>query len=354
VETNIAGVAYRVAFGVLERLDQPPSGELRPAFEDSIGSFKSLRGFYQITSPRLTQVASDDFLVNLPRLQDRNGNGVADFYEVQEAVDEVATPNTFEAPNGGGTVEAAWQRPAGSALGVVSMHLVSPGLNSLDATFRIPFQILEYSGPLDYLPGDADVAGAVQMTRAGASNAALSGQLNLTKLDADFLAVVPGAWLNSAGRKVSFRPYISDTNQPAILGRSGPYYEGLVTFDEGSLGRGDTVVYDILGNVQPVVWDLLIADPNDFDGNGIPDLSDPNYPVVVSPPPVLGVSIRGGRIELSLAGQAGRTYVIEAAKDLGGNAWTTAASVTVASGGQTVEIPLPALDLAFWRARAIP
>ncbi len=354
VVTNFGGVSYQLAFGILERLDMPPSGELRPGFEDSIGTFKSLRGFYQITSPRLTSVASDDFSVNLPRLVDRNGNGIYDFYEVSEAVDEIAKINVFEAPEGGGTVEAAWFRPANSSRGVVSLHLISAGLNSLDTTFKVPFQILEYSGTLDYRPGDPSITAETKLVSTDLSNAVLSGPFNFSRIDSDFLAAVAGVWTNSARGKVAFQAYISDTNQTAVIGRIGSKYEGLLAFDEGSLRRGDSVVYDTLGNIQPIVWDLLISDTNDFDGNGIPDFSDTNSPPELQIPPNLTVEVFAAQVELNLTGQSGRSYAIESATDLAAHQWMLEASVTLLSDQRRVSIPLPISASTFWRARVLP
>ena len=76
VDTNINNIPYHLEFGVLERIDQAPTQELRPAFEDSVGGFKMFRGFYRLNTPILSVIASDDFQINLPPLLDVNNNGI--------------------------------------------------------------------------------------------------------------------------------------------------------------------------------------------------------------------------------------------------------------------------------------
>jgi hypothetical protein len=128
----------------------------------------------------------------------------------------------------------------------------------------------------------------------------------------------------------------------------------LMAFDEGSLQRGGQVVYDGFGNVQPLVWDMLIEDDNDYDGNGIPDLTDPNLPPArpLVQPPFLTLSFSAGKLFFSLAGTAGNSYDIEQSSTLSSILWAPALSVTLSNNTPTFSFPSPGIGTTFWRAKS--
>ena len=97
-------------------------------------------------------------------------------------------------------------------------------------------------------------------------------------------------------------------------------------------------------------FDVVIRDPNDADGDGIPDLSD--VPGAVVARPGITMRVEGGRVRATVTGTAGARCWVERADAIGGNVWTKAAEVLVGAAG-SVEVDLGAAtgESAWFRAR---
>jgi hypothetical protein len=119
-------------------------------------------------------------------------------------------------------------------------------------------------------------------------------------------------------------------------------YAGLVVLSDGDPATPFTDEYDF--------FDLVIRDPNDANGNGIPDLSD--VPAAGPSRPGISLALVNGRLRATLAGPPGARCLVERSASLAPMSWTTAADVTLGGVG-TGEADLgPAMgDLALIRAR---
>ncbi|MBI3415334.1 MAG: hypothetical protein HY043_08450 [Verrucomicrobia bacterium] len=349
VPTNIQTVTYSLELGAVDASLGPPNGELFPNFSDSVGDFTSLRGYYRFTASNRQKPFADDFIVEIPPFVDLNGNGISDFFEIGQGVPTTTTGGLFEDTGiQGGSIQATWTRPANSANGIVQMSMKSSILK-LDATFIIPFEILEYAGTFEYTPGNTTTEGSITFVRVSQPNLSLAGTVKFKKDAADLIDLLPGSWADAAGKAIPYQGYLSVSSQTALIQRLGSNYEGLIAFDDGTFSRTGPV-FDLNRNIQPIVWDLSIADPNDFDANGIPDLSDSTLPPLRPRRPYLSLSRSSNRLLFSLLGQVGQSYQIEQSLDLVQANWTTVLSVQLTNETQVFLWPPPPAN-AFWRAR---
>jgi hypothetical protein len=96
-------------------------------------------------------------------------------------------------------------------------------------------------------------------------------------------------------------------------------------------------------------WTLAIQDLNDSDKDGIPDLSDLPLPALR---PTLSLAGTPAGLELTITGQAGRSYQLQEAASPAALIWDSIANVTLE--GSTRVVPLPALSNQprFWRLLA--
>ena len=347
--TVVQRVTYTLELGATDASLGPQNGELFPNFSDSVGDFTSLRGYYRFSASNRLKPFADDFIVDLPPFADANRNGVNDFFESGPGVPAVTTDGYFEDTSGkGGSIQATWSRPANSTSGLVQMALRSSVLN-LDAAFVIPFEILEYAGTLQYTSTSTATEGSVSLVRVSKPGLSLAGSVKLNKDSADLIDLFPGAWADAAGNAIPYKGYLSVSSQTALIQRLETHYEGLIAFDDGTFKRNGPV-FDLNRNLQPIVWDLSIADPNDFDANGVPDLSDSTVPPLRPRRPFLSLTGSSKTLSFSIRGEAGQSYQIEQSLDLVQPNWTTVLSLTLTNDTQAIPWSPPPTN-AFWRAR---
>ena len=74
------------------------------------------------------------------------------------------------------------------------------------------------------------------------------------------LNILAGTWTNAVGKKLEL---IASTLQRSVTARSN--FSGDLSFQDGDPSTPAEDYFD---------WVLLVTDPNDSDGDGIPDLSD--------------------------------------------------------------------------------
>ena len=293
-----------------------------------------LVGFYQMSTPAWPAPLYDDINLGLPAYADANSNGVDDFYEVTQAVPDLPAAGVFEGLSGlPGTVSAVWHREAGSIAGTCRLHLrqTSGSLILLDVRFTNAFELTEYHGTMRYQTGSQTATGNASMEQVGGPGGSLAATLQFARTGPDVLAVGPGTFTNA---NLQTLPFVGAN----ALGRHGMNYVGVIAFNDGDL---TTQRPDFR------YWYLAVADPNDANQNGVPDLSD--TPVPAAPTIALSRDVVG--LQVRLLGAPGFTYVIEASTLVTPGSWSFAGSVTLTNVEGVVGIPPPSGICMVWRAR---
>jgi hypothetical protein len=332
---NVLGQTQTLELGTAEGADGL-NGELTPTFEPTLPSHGTS---FRWTDPTFPEPMTGDLVMDVPAATDNNQNGFPDFFEVQQAVAGEQTQGLYAGAVDDGEVSAAWSRAEGSSMGTCRLTLTSSMFGELPE-FTAQFELIEYTGTLDYLPGATNVAGTIHLLRTETPANTLAGPIAFSRAGTnrfDEFNLEAGAWTNAAGQTLTFtnstvfRDTALDTN-----------YFALVGFDDGDL---QTSAPDYL------VWQISIDDANDIDQDGIPDLSD-DLPGIDGERPVLGISLANDRAQLQISGQAGQTYEVEETASLREPNWTLTLAVTLNSPVQTVELPVAGRSTVFWRVKA--
>ena len=324
------------------------NGEL--GLVDEAESPGSLRGSgFILTAPGFGVPIEGNIYLDPPQT-DANRNGVDDIFEVALALPVASTSGllvftTLDDEIVNGTIVAQWQRAAGSTRGAVQIAIVFPGYNR---TFQHPFEIYEYTGTMDYVRQGTNVAATVNLTRQGAAGT-LAGPWNLQVYDADSLDQLGGAWV--AGRPtIKFDPTITDEEGTAydfIRGGLSTNYFGIFVYGEGS--PVDDIPLDY------AYWFMTMFDPNDADGDRLPDLTDPDFTGITPPAvrPEISINLEAGAPRLRLTGTPGANYVVEHLDALSSTSWIPVSTNQPTLGG-VVDVPLSTKNsngVRFWRAR---
>lgn len=306
-----------------------PNGELEP--------YNGLTYISGFTLDISGQPITGTMQLNLPPFQDANSNGFSDFFESSQGVG-ASTSGTYTTPISTGSVTASWQRAAGSASGSCVLHLVDSTFGDL-GSFNSVFALLEYTGPLLYIPGTNVVTGNLNLAQTGNTSATMQGPFEFVKVATNrfnLLILQAGSWTNESALSLTY------TN--ALFAREPPWttnYFGLVQFADGN---PSTPAPDYL------VWALSIDDTNDANHNGIPDFSDD--PTSGPPPPALALSSNSTNLLVSLSGAVGHPLELQQASSLPATNWQTVVSITLTNNPQLIALPLPSATSAFWRAVA--
>ena len=314
-----------------------PNGELAPTFNNPNESFSFFR-LYDTLFDEVLQEGEID--LTLPSLVDGNGNGFPDFFEVSQGVSNAGSSGTYASVVDSGTVRATWNRAAGSKDGTCVLRLTS-GMFGMLGDFTHAFELLEYSGAVSYTPAATNVSTVLTLSQSGDPQNQLAGPALFLKSATNRfneLELQPGAWTNSAGQTLSFTSdfFERDPSMPTN-------YVGLVEFDDGDLGTSD---------VDYWAWVLSIDDPNDSNGNGVPDFSD-DVGSTNAQPPLLTLTRGSTDLSLTISGTVGRTHEVQQINLVGQTNWATIKSITLTTGSQIVSLPLPTNGASFWRVHAL-
>ncbi len=324
----------------LTTLNAGINGELAPDFVTggySNGAYLELYG----------ELIDDTFFgiigLDLPDFVDSNGNGFYDFFEVAQAVPGLPADGAFSITGfGGGAFTATWSREAGSAFGFCT-YTIPNSLGGGNLTFIHQFELLEFVGPISYTPGTNAVSASLSITNTN----------SLTTLVGPALFQKPSTTnrFNQLTLQTAF--LTNDSQQVLDLFLPTPFlrrtpsnstnYSGNVEFNDGDLNTTEEDYY---------TWQLSINDPNDSDGDGIPDFSDD--PQSVAPPrrPQLSLTRGSTNLLLSISGDVGRLHRILESSNLASGNWTTNSSFTLTNDPQVVSLPLLQGENRFWRVNA--
>jgi len=271
--------------------------------------------------------------LDTPAFADANGNGFDDFFEVAQGVSATST-GIYEDDYGigGGTIQAQWHRAAGAKDGTCVLTLTDDTYGLL-GSFSHAFELLEYTGPLLYLPGSTAVTGDVDLTQSGAPANRLRGPVQFVKVATNRfneLTLQPGVWTNAAAQSLVFTNHTFYREAPWLTN-----YYGYVEFADG---HPDTPEEDYW------LWLLSIDDPNDSDRDGVPNFSDD------ARRPVLALTRGSTNLLLTLSGDPGFTHRVQVTTNVLPANWQPVLWLTLTNDPQSVSLPLPPGSPRFWRA----
>lgn len=307
---------------------RPESGvinhELHPIFGAEAPATHG--SYYLINGDIFFEPVPGRLLLDVPESRDSDTNGMPDFYEVGHAF-QATTQGIFEDIENSGNVTAVWTRAANSRLGTCRLTFDTYGL-----TFDHSFEIQEFRGVLPYQIEGTDAVASVTLTQADNESRTWSGRLVFQRNNIDQLALQSGALTNELEEALDY------LESPEIF-RFGSTYADFFIFRDGDLSTS-VEDYDF--------WWLRIDDPNDTNGNGIPDFSDTPSQAVS---PLLDLRRDGDKLLLSITGQIGQTYDLEHSEVIVPANWSVLDRITLTNNPQVTEIALPS-GPSFWRLKS--
>ena len=319
---------YFVEF-ISSEVRTPYNGELAP---NPVFKTNEVKGFYHFYLPGADIPTRDDVVLGIPLGSDSNNNGVDDFYESDVALSLVTTSGVFEDGTGNGRpagLFATWSRDAGSDSGVCVMQFdTALGLS----TWSVNFRVREFVGTMDYALQGNLATGLLSLDDG--HGITLTGKLYLSPSDTNHASLQSG-FLSLEDQGISLEAL-------SPLERLGSNYVGKIKLSDGDL----TTTYPDFQQ-----WIIHIADPNDANGNGVPDLTD----VQVHQPTSAHLEIMqaGQSLLLTIAGEQNFSYEVQSTLALNPPAWLPFQSVTLTNRIQTLILPNSSNTAAFWRLRSL-
>lgn len=323
-QVEMFGLTYAEAIG--RNGSDPANGELGL----SANSDYTHEGYLRLEFPDYFEPLFVPFVLDIPPSEDANGNGLSDFFEVDRPVASVKSEGAYFDPNYGGykLIKATWSRAGASKDGQCQIELSGLGM-----TFKHPFGLIQFDGALSYTNSGTNLIGWVELRQTLNPDNRVDGPMTLSRVNADRLLLQEGSWTNALEQVLAYQPV-----EP--LDRARTNYLALFAFQDGDPSTEEPDYGE---------WLVKITDARDTNGNGVPDLSD-----VVAPPmaPRLALRWDDKLLSLTITGEVGQYYDVEATPTLTQPGWTNALSVTLTNTTQTVRVPVPQTDLSFWRAKA--
>lgn len=282
---------------------------------------------------------------DIPLSGDSNLNFITDFFEVDREV-SAETSGSIDFGAGPEPVAASWSRAAGQTSGILRLSFASPSPVGDGLTFEHTFEVFQYRGAVRYTPASeigGSVAATVDLKRVG-TEGEFKGNLPMRAVDVRSLEREATQWTAADGTVFDVLGTFEVEGVELFLDRlpNRPSYVGSFFFLDGVPGTPFQDEYDL--------WDAFLRDPNDADGDGIPDLTDPAG-AVISEPPVLSLRTEGQNLVIQLTGKVGTTVQLEQRSGLNSGSWSSVQSVTFSQATETVVVASPATD-TFYRATA--
>ncbi len=306
-------------------VDNAVNGELYPVFNPSVPShFTSL-----ILTDESDQEIPGNMFLDVP-VTDLNGDGFADIFDTSLGFSGTSSGH-YDFPTQSGSVTATWSRNASSASGTCQLNFQSLG------TFTHTFTVLEYRGPLTYVPASNVVSASVNLTLTSDSSSKLLGPIVFKKSDADphnELEFQSGSLTNEAAQ--SF-PFLADFLSRDQFLRTN--YYGFFSFEDWN---------QTTSGADYNAWVLSIDDRNDTDADTIPDFSD-DLLIIPLTPPVLALRQTVTNFSLTINGSVGQVCEIQETTAITSTNWPTVTTVTLTNASQTVFLPLSSNQTKFWR-----
>ncbi|MEI6467087.1 MAG: immunoglobulin domain-containing protein, partial [Verrucomicrobiota bacterium] len=270
------------------------NNELRPR----AGSAKDYEANFVRRTP-LGMVDYGNFVVSLPT-NDTDGNGINDAFEYRQNGTATALGSGYDYANGTPfSIELRFTRAAGEVKGRYAAKTTT--LTGISAEVSGDFYV---SGPngirigsTTYVRGASSVMNvslAPDATLTNNTGTPYSGSFGFTVTDRDTVAYNAFDLTGSPGFKYSVRA--------GTLKRNGRVYGGTLSYVDGQIS---TAFADYVSSY------FTITDPNDADGDGIPDLTDdlPAPPALASFSGTAQTLQTGARLEFTATAQGTGIFV---------------------------------------------
>jgi hypothetical protein len=288
------------------------------------------------------------FYVDLPNITDTDADLVTDFFQVSRAVSGADTTGTMTLDTGEdviqGFVTATWNRAAGATTGTVQLRVnLVRDLFLPVLTFTHPFEIYQYDGKLTYTVKGAKVEAAVNLMRQGKAGQ-FTGPFPMTRRSQTELVRAEAGWFGPGNEAYTVLGSVGATAEEMLLvrGATASNYSGSFYFLDGVPSTPFLDEYDL--------WNVQIIDPNDADGNHIPDLTDGTEYEQPAGPVAKLVAV-GDQLTLTITAKSGQQVVIEQRADLDAAAWEEVETRTLAADSEDVSLTAPAEGARFYRVR---
>src|SRR5436190_10853988 len=182
-------------------------------------------GTFQYTDGQFFETFPLPFELDIPD-NDANQNGIYDLIEYSQAVPTTTTIGTYTDPDGGvGDFSAKWSKGANTHSGTV---VITFDFNN-PVGFTQGFQILNYQGDwTSAVKENATVHGPVTVTRDGAPEQTLSGELALSLAQPDVVKLTTTSLTNEFGSVFEWAP-------PQTMERDRTEYYEFLTVSDGWL-----------------------------------------------------------------------------------------------------------------------
>ncbi|MCS7089827.1 MAG: hypothetical protein RMN51_01055 [Verrucomicrobiota bacterium] len=310
------------------------NGELFPIFQATPYTHVSI---LTLTDQTSSEEALGNIILEVPA-QDGDADGIPDFFEVNFSVQSTTRGSYTIQGYGRGVVEARWSRSAGHATGTCIFEFRLNAFQSL-AVFTHTFELMEYFGPLRYNIGRGGVSATLSLARVAAEGSLQSAQVRLHRSADDpthGLVFEPGAWLDEFSQIWPHGTnYLFRGDQPGNL------YTGYFDFEDGWSGTPEA---------DYRTWFCAVRDPNDSDGDGIPNLSDD--PIADFRATRLWMRRAGTWLELGIEASAvPLSCQLLATARLDVPDWNVVLSAAVTNPSQVLLRFQPTGNAGFWRLR---
>ena len=266
-------------------------------------------------------------LLDIPALEDANGNGIFDFFDPSM---EVNAETSGIHPNEEGDPEeftAIWTRGVGEVTGSVYFDMPYFGL-----TFGHQFYLVHYNGEYTYDRSGSTLQGNLALTNAANTEDRILGPLTVQVQSTNTLKLTATAWNNGSGTTFNVL-----TNWFEDLYATNFLADFLL--EDG---------YPLNGVTDYLDWFMVIS-TGDANNNGILDLVDTGggQPGVR---PTLGITKTATGYQVTVTGTAGKSYRLESTSDVTATNWPNQHSVIMSGATGTATITADLTGDVFFRA----
>lgn len=231
-------------------LTEPIGGYISQEFRPRSGQPDVYEADYLVYSPAAVLLQYGWFALNFPPT-DSDGNGMADIFQKDQ------NGSTSFTGNGGSdwpattsfTLNGSISRAVGSQIGTVSATTIS-------GTYSGPMRIVYLTGSSSYSRGTQNNISFNLTVNTVTASVNVSGSTTFTVLNSNQIQLQQ---FTATGDGATIVVYA------ATLDRSGNKYVGNLEIQDGEAATSWRDYKD---------WVLEVTDTNDYDGDGIPDLSD--------------------------------------------------------------------------------
>jgi hypothetical protein len=309
----------------------PPNGELELAPE---GIPASHWGTFVYQDAVTFENFEMDFILDIPG-DDIDADGMPDMLEFTPAAGGRTAGQYVDLDGNVNDFAADWSKAANSHTGTCKFTIAPAGSPQ---TFTHPIEIYEYTAamPINASAATGETTLTVDMPRSGVPGEKLAGGLTLK-----FAQGVVTAMAGSTLKNEADAPFVWNTDSPSNLDTKILYC--FLDVVDGTPVDPAIPNYDDFNE-----WMLMIIDPNDSDGDGIPDIVDST--AVTATAPRIEIIKTADGIRLLVHGDLGRAYTLEQATALPAATWTNPTTVTISADPQVIDLPAPTSPI-FWRMR---